>query len=521
MVKSHGIGRRGKGDTHASQRATVGNDTYKDALMSASGIAKLTGNTNALNQDQTHAYMMFTPKYGHNHNDALSLSMFSYNVELLPDIGYTHTRNRSWATSTLGHNTVTVNQKNSQSKDGGNILRYVPSENTVGVIRAYDQIAYNEIDVYDREVVYVPMNEKGPEGYVLDIFRVSGGKTHEYSLNMGADYDYDLTSDIKWQYSSETMLPEGVKYVKPTVESSAGNASGHYPAYMFVEDVQSAELKNQPYKISYVTTEGFYAGTGLNILGAADSGEIFIGKAPSMRATRASMANDLNDQCDDYYMDKMIYRREGEDLNSLFVTVMEPFSKKYESQIHSVEKLSIKGLNEFDAVIKVTGEGFVDYIFSAYDEDMSVNVDGIHFEGQFGFVRIRDNEVVFMQGLNAKTFTFDGASISENRSISGVITDILLKTTGDEMNGFVVNGKPDEALKGQYIIVKHPDGTTNGYLIDRIVENNSTYFVDIGDVEPGFAFNGVDSTKMIYYPHIERQGIIEYMIDDTSYYSRN
>ena len=107
--------------------------------MPASGIARLTGNTNALKNVQTHALMLFTPKYGHNHDDALSMTLHAYGVEVLPDLGYTHTYNRAWTISTFSHNTVTVNKMDSRSKDGGNILRFVPSNNSVGVVRAYDR----------------------------------------------------------------------------------------------------------------------------------------------------------------------------------------------------------------------------------------------------------------------------------------------------------------------------------------------------------------------------------------------
>ncbi|HBN85982.1 MAG TPA: hypothetical protein DDZ89_19315, partial [Clostridiales bacterium] len=408
------------------------------------------------------------------------------------------------------------NQRNSQSRDGGSILRFVPSDNSVGVMRAFDRAAYSDVDVYDRELVYVPVAKAGPEGYILDIFRVSGGSRHEYALNMCADHDYELTTDIKWQYQSETMLPEGVKYTKPTGESDSGNASGHYTAYMFVKDVQSAELKDQPYKISYkITEDGLIKNVGLNIFGTDNTGELLMGKVPSMRATRKSTTYDLNDQCDDYQMDKMVLRREGENLDSCFVTLMEPFSEKYKATVTDVEKLSIKGVHEFDIAVKVTGEGFTDYIFSAYQEDMEVMVDNIHFKGQFGYVRIQDRKAVVMQSLNADVLSYDNAYVPKNRSVSGVIKDVLVETEGDELNGFVTDVKPDEGLKGQYVIVKHPDHTYTGYKIKGIVENGGVCIIDIGDAEPGFDFVGAEHTKMMYYPHKERKGVTEFTIEDT------
>jgi hypothetical protein len=506
-------------DTHASDGGQKSNDSFKNVLMSASGIARLAGNTDALKSNVTQAVMTYVPKYGHEHFDVLNMNIFGYGVELLPDLGYTHTYNRSWTLSTLAHNTVVVNQKNTQSRHVGSTLRYVPSDNTVGVMRAFDVNAYKETDVYDREVIYVPINEKGPEGYVLDIFRVKGGNRHEYTLNMCADYNYELNTDIKWEREYETLLPEGTPYVKPKGETESGYAGGHYTAYMFVHDVKAADLKDEPYFISYtVTEEGVGKNAGINIFGTNTEGEIMMGKAPSMRATRKSTAYDLNDQADDYTMDKMVLRREGENLTSCFVTLMEPFSDKYKAYVRNVERLNINRLHEFDVAVKVTGEGFTDYIFSAFEEDLDVTVDGIRFQGQFGYVRIQDGKVVLLQGVDANVLTYGNASLSENRSVTGIVTDVLAKSEGDDRNGFVLDVKPDEGLKGKYIIVKHPDKTYTGYHITEIVEKDGRTVADIGNAEPGFAFTGENRTKMTYYPQLEREGITEFVIEDVQTY---
>jgi hypothetical protein len=217
-------------------------------------------------------------------------------------------------------------------------------------------------------------------------------------------------------------------------------------------------------------------------------------------------------------MDKMVLRREGENLTSCFVTLMEPFSDKYKAYVRNVERLNINGLHEFDVAVKVTGEGFTDYIFSAFEEDLDVTVDGIRFQGQFGYVRIQDGKVVLLQGVDANVLTYGNASLSENRSVTGIVTDVLAKSEGDDRNGFVLDVKPDEGLKGKYIIVKHPDKTYTGYHITEIVEKDGRTVADIGNAEPGFAFTGENRTKMTYYPQLEREGITEFVIEDVQTY---
>jgi hypothetical protein len=501
-------------DTHATDYGSTVPQTLDDILMPASGIARLTGNTNALKNVQTHALMLFTPKYGHNHDDALSMTLHAYGVEVLPDLGYTHTYNRAWTISTLSHNTVTVNKMDSRSKDGGNILRFVPSNNSVGVVRAYDPEAYPEIDIYDREMIFVPLQKDGPEGYVLDIFRVKGGTCHEYSLNMCADYDYNLSTDVAWEDASETMLPEGVKYVKPASETSSGDASGHYKAYMYVQDVQSAPLENRSFSLSYEITDVMQEGAGLKILGAKNSGTLLLGKAPSMRATRQKVEYDTNDRCDDYFMDKMVLRREGEDVSSVFVTLLEPFSRRYPSRVRKIEKLEADGLGEFDVAVKVVTEEYTDYIFSAYQEPIRVEIDSILFQGRCGFVRVQDKKVLYMEGMDAEMLRYGELSLTENRSCEGVIQKVYVKSRKDSFNGFATDIKPEEGLKGKYIIVMHPDGTTNGYEIKKITEEDGQFIVDIGDMEPGFQFTDEDSTEMTHYPFKKREGTVRFVIYD-------
>jgi hypothetical protein len=52
-------------DTHASDGGQKSNDSFKNVLMSASGIARLTGNTDALKSNVTQAVMTYVPKYGY------------------------------------------------------------------------------------------------------------------------------------------------------------------------------------------------------------------------------------------------------------------------------------------------------------------------------------------------------------------------------------------------------------------------------------------------------------------------
>src|SRR5699024_3024468 len=108
------------------------------------------------------------------------LTLFSNGQELIPDIGYTHTLYRRWTESTLSHNTVVVDGEDmnltDQSHHGGNIEVFATENDRIQVSRASQETAYSQTEEYLREpwLIEFPDSENG-DGYVLDLFRVSGG----------------------------------------------------------------------------------------------------------------------------------------------------------------------------------------------------------------------------------------------------------------------------------------------------------------------------------------------------------
>jgi hypothetical protein len=119
-----------------------------------------------------------------------------------------------------------------------------------------------------------------------------------------------------------------------------------------------------------------------------------------------------------------------------------------------------------------------------------------------------------MEGMDAEMLRYGELSLTENRSCEGVIQKVYAKSRKDSFNGFATDIKPEEGLKGKYIIVMHPDGTTNGYEIKKITEEDGQFIVDIGDMEPGFQFTDEDSTEMTHYPFKKREGTVRFVIYD-------
>ncbi len=497
-------------DTHLSVCHDECDLIYENMLLSAAKIVKLAGPGKEL---QTQVVLLMEAKYGHSHNDSLNFNLFSNGIELLPDLGYTHTNNRAFTISTLSHNTVTVNEKDSNNPKGGNLLQFIPSKKgTPGLVRGEDHDSYDDVSIYDRQILTVPDGSSGAIGYVLDIFRVEGGNKHEYALNLCADYDTTLSCSVKMRQQSETMLPAGIKFKKPVRESHKGDASGHYYAYMFVTDVKYARLNNESYKVSYVINNDEHKGKGLHIHGTKTQGVISLGRSPAMRETRVSFAYDLNDRKDMYMLDKLIIKREQPgDLNSVFVHLAEPFLNNNTSCVQQIEKF-FPTSDEKDVCIKVCYKNFIDYIFSAYD-NMVATFDGIYFAGSYGFIRLKDDKVELIQTQNA-IIKYNELTFGANNSVTGEIEKCFSLSRGDAYNGFSVRENINRKLIGKTVIITHPDDTTHGYIINDIINYNNKTIIDTGDTEPGFIIDDNGDSSMYCFPFFNWKGVTRYKVDD-------
>ncbi len=497
-------------DTRASVAENPERGLHASIYLPAAKIAKITEKSK---ENNIQCVLINQPKLGHVHWDSLNLSLYAYGLEMLPDLGYTHTYNRSWAKSTLGHNTVIVDgQDSDKNKNGGSMSGFIIDTEFVQIIRATDDRCYLQTEIYDREVLMVQKSGDA-QCYIIDLFRVKGGNRHEYALNLCADFNTDTLGNHKWIEHSETMLPEGVSWQKPKDEIYSGNASGHYHAYMFVQDVKTAYCNDESYKFEVKLVEEPHIGKGLNIIGTGFTRRINLGKAPSIRLTRQNNDNDSNDTTDDYLMDKLILRREGENLDSVFVHLFEPYKNESDIFVKSIERLSLQGLNEFDVVLKIISEDFTDYIFSAYNEDIKVLTDEIGFEGQFGFVRLQEDNI-FIQTVAGKVTYKKSITTDGDNSVSGSITNVLCKDSGDDYNGFIVDKTVECDLCGKFIIVKHPDHITNAYKIEKIKNLVDKTLIDIGDMRPGFILTEDDFSIMTHIPFVLRKGPIGFKISD-------
>jgi hypothetical protein len=134
----------------------------------------------------------------HYHFDAMNLGLFAKGLDLLPEFGYPavqfgdwHTKQALWHKKTIVHNTVVVDGRDQSGGDAratlwgdGQLLR---------VVRASSPAQYGGRQ-YERTVAMADLNPGN--FYVLDVFRVAGGREHAFLLR--SHFAPILAPELKW-----------------------------------------------------------------------------------------------------------------------------------------------------------------------------------------------------------------------------------------------------------------------------------------------------------------------------------
>ncbi len=499
-------------DTWAYQ--TTSNPIPGPVLMPAAGIARL---SRGAGREESQVYLTFVPKYGigHHHRDPLYLLLFAEGQELLPDIGYTYTNYRTWANSTLGHNTVAVDGKSMTTSgiaaDGGNIQVFAPVDGTVQVMQASQETAYPVVDEYSREVWSIGISSK--KGYVVDIFRVSGGSRHEYTLQGDANNSATYETDMSLEDYGPYLLPPGTQVVMPRSDTAVANTGGHYHAYAHVQDVKKAQIEDGRFHLTFVTEGGSKA--KLKITGFLESGEVFLGKSPALTGIRV-LKKDTNDLIDDYHMPKLVLRREGQDLRSTFVTVLEPYVDGFFKKgptIERIEELKPNKSREGDVALVISWGNTKDFILSSSNPQEPLVVGDMVLNGKMGFIRTEKGRVKGMYLIGGTSLKIGDVELTSQGPAHGKILKVLRQEAGDKYDGLLTDTKVDQGFKGKYIVVTHPDGKTHGYEIKDIKEEGMGSLV-ILSMDPGFSFDSETTSSMKFLPFTQWRGEHTFRIEN-------
>ena len=281
------------------------------------GILSLGKGADAMQVDLT-----WSPGYGHIHYDGLGLLVFAQGKELLSDLGYTHTRWREWTIQSAAHNLVVVDEANQVANKNtlGN-LRYFHVTDAVQMMSVDNPQVYPGVtDVYRRTVALVKLDESN--GYVVDIFRVRGGKQHDYFLHGSADDPQTLEAKVAAGSlevtAPDTLVPPGVAFKAATNEGEYHMEPGM--AYGYFHDLKQSALGSDTLVDLIYQTEQSPA--GLRVFTLAKAGDqLIVGTNPAIRG-----AGSDDSKLPQYNRQFAMLRRQGGD--SLFVSILAPHGEQ-------------------------------------------------------------------------------------------------------------------------------------------------------------------------------------------------
>lgn len=154
----------------------------------------------------------------HRHYDTLGIMYGALGRELVSDRGYIWDDPRNaWTRSTLSHNIVTVDGANQDGEKCRSTLDFFAASPAIEVVQASAN-AYRQCDQYRRTTALVAISPG--RNYMVDFFRVSGGRKHQYSMNCngrlvrvdGAD-PLPVTEEIQWLSRIRACAPRNPFFV--------------------------------------------------------------------------------------------------------------------------------------------------------------------------------------------------------------------------------------------------------------------------------------------------------------------
>lgn len=319
------------------------------------------------------AWLYYGHTEGHGHPDKLNIGLFAKGIEMLPDIGVAYfdpaVHKYGLCDNTLGHNTVLVNrQRQIDNAEIGNTYLF-DANYPVKVMDISSPRAYPEAPLYRRTVAAVSVS--ADDAYLVDIFRVRGGHSHDYMLHT---HDVPLTTgglDLVAQEKG-TLAGQEFEYAQPLKGIRPGSRRENDGFYMLKDVRWDANPGDDGY-VDFAYERANMRVRMLNMAGTKLA--LTKGAVPPLSAGKE--------------MHFLTCAREGgEDLASVFVTIIEPYSG--EPLIASASLIPIEPSADVSASqqpialrVQLTS-GRTDYVIHCPDRDAQHTYDGrIRMAGAF------------------------------------------------------------------------------------------------------------------------------------------
>ncbi|MDP6775881.1 MAG: heparinase II/III family protein, partial [Candidatus Latescibacteria bacterium] len=332
---------------------------------------------------------------GHWHADCMNIGLYAKNIDMFPDLGYPEftgswPKRGAWTSNTISHNTLQVDD--TRSSPGGRVELFAIAP-PVRVIDVSSTTAYEGLEAYRRTVTLVDISET--DSYVLDVFRARGGTNHRLSYHGPAETARVEGIDLVGR-STGTFAGPDVAFATLGEERDDPHRSSGF-TYLY-DIARSAGPIDTTYTVDWTCED--------------KRGRIVEGKEPHLRLHALTSCDEVALASGDPPQNRpnaprryryLIQSRLGEDMQSQFITVLEPYDR--DPIIDRVRALDVEHNADPNAVAAVAVElmnGTTDILISC-EEPTAVTVEGgITFEGRFGMVRSEGGKVELMRMAHAR-----------------------------------------------------------------------------------------------------------------------
>ncbi len=272
--------------------------------------------------DATAVSMYYGQRGGHGHFDQLNLELFAHGHRVSPDLGYPDFMNAfvpgiyTWSKNTISHNTVAVDRQRQTGNPHGKLLRFHDSR-IAHVSDVEAAATYPQTHTYRRTLLLVDVSPA--ESYLVDVFRVAGGNVNDLSLHGPEGRFKMIEGRLSNPQIKGTLAGENVEYGhlyddpvrgKPGYQGGFGGYQGSGYQHLFnVQRLRDGEACTAEWQLKGTDD----ARLRVRIL-PQDQQQIIVADA-YVSPTRKRPT----------ILKYVIAQRAGDDLESCYVTVWEPF----------------------------------------------------------------------------------------------------------------------------------------------------------------------------------------------------
>lgn len=462
-------------------------------LLGAAGFAIL-GSGEGDQQQQL--ALNFTGTHNHEHRDMLNMHWYAYGKRLFDETRYRPLKDsgssRAWSSSTAAHNTVVVDSINQKGRfDGpyreftqddeirgwvnyerrrtiggtrhqGELLLFDSTHDGIQVVEVEGRNAYGDpVRMYRRTLLKVQLEEGG--AYVVDVFRIHGGKTHDYMLHGALAEPYAVATSLHLD-STEFTLHQHI-----TVKQTSRTEEPWFLDYLYEDGVGTRSIFLSPKKQV-----------------------VYLGQAPAINRVGEAAFTAV--------------RSEGPD--TVFVVVHEAFADQ--PKITDVTLIGTPSGAEDRVGLEITlQDGTVDRVVANLQSDTeSTTLLGsgtvIKLHGKLAW--LRESAAEFSAAL-----TWDGMNLSAGdkslveqpqAAVEGVVIETWRKELGALADALVIDqsGIAEQLSPGQVIHVNLGDMLWS-YRIIHATEQTATGTTLLKvEHDPGFTITEDGLVKVLYFP---------------------